>query len=555
MVGCSADMTATSSPPDARYNVLVEFVHKHLDFQGAELASVLDMYDIALDGPDCMIVPLPNQSLDLELDNPRPFCILSFPTDARGKQYHFGEGTNTASSETSSTSVNIASILSRCTLVRSVVELWGAGTSIESCAASTKAWIENSGQRIFEKQSHVANCWKVTVHTLGSKYSREEQDAMRNQFSFLDLKGPVRMKDPTNEFILIRETELDATGCPQYPRRGLGKVLIPDNDARPPLAVYFGRVLGDGRSLKGRAGIEEYSLSKRSYLGPTSMDTELSFIMTNLGQVKKGSFCIDPFVGTGSLLISCALRGAYCMGTDIDLRVLRGRSQEENVQSNFRQYGLPPPELVRSDNAIYHRHYRPHSPLYDAIICDPPYGIRAGARKTGSRLEEPRPVLDEHRHDHIAQTKPYPVSDVMADLLDMAARTLVMNGRLVYIIPSFKHFDITTDLPLHECLDLVHVCYQPLSSELGRRMVTMKKTKEYEPIKREAYMAKVWLNGAESAEKCANIRYKIIEAAKKKPGYEEKAAIRKQKRKEHREAKKKAKREATNAAAKDTCTK
>ena len=366
---------------------------------------------------------------------------------------------------------------------------------------------------------------------------------MRAHFAFLDLKGPVQMVEPTNEFILIRETELDSMGGPLYPRRGLGKVLIPENDARPPLAVYFGRILGNGRTLKGRGNVEQYSLNKRAYLGPTSMDTELSFVMANLGQVQKGSFCMDPFVGTGSILLSCALRGAYCMGTDIDLRVLRGRSQEENVRSNFQQYNLPPPELVRSDNAIYHRHYRSHPPLFDAIICDPPYGIRAGARKTGSRLEDPRPVMEEHRHDHIAQTKPYAVSDVMADLLDMAARTLVMGRRLVYIIPSFRDFDVATDLPQHECLEIKHTCYQPLSTELGRRMVTMKKVHEYDASKREVYLANVWKNGAASAEKCANIREKIIEAAKNKPGYEEKAAIRKQKRKANREEKKRAKRE------------
>lgn len=69
--------------------------------------------------------------------------------------------------------------------------------------------------------------------------------------------------------------------------------------------------------------------------------------------------------------------------------------------------------------------------------CDPPYGIRAGARKTGSRIDKPRPIPEEHRHDHTPKTKPYAVSDVMSDLLDMAARTLVISGRLVYVIPSF----------------------------------------------------------------------------------------------------------------------
>jgi hypothetical protein len=65
-------------------------------------------------------------------------------------------------------------------------------------------------------------------------------------------------------------------------------------------------------------------------------------------------------------------------------------------------------------------------------------------------------------------TKPYAVSGVMADLLDMSAQTLVMNGCLMYIIPSFKEFDVTTDLPIHDCLELIHVCYQPMSAELGR---------------------------------------------------------------------------------------
>ena len=135
----------------------------------------------------------------------------------------------------------------------------------------------------------------------------------------------------------------------------------------------------------------------------------------------------------------------------------------------------------------------------------------------------------------------YPVSEVMSDLLDVAARTLTMGGRLVYIIPSFSDFDPDTDLPRHDCLELVHSCYQPLSLELGRRIVAMQKSVEYNPALRSKYMETIWVHGKESAEKCANLREKILEAAMKKPGYEEKAAIRKQKRKAHKEAKKRAK--------------
>lgn len=155
-----------------------------------------------------------------------------------------------------------------------------------------------------------------------------------------------------------------------------------------------------------------------------------------------------------------------------------------------------------------------------------------------------RPILDEHRYDHVAQTQPYAVSDVMADLLDVAARTLVRGGRLVYVIPSMQDFDPELDLPRHKCLRLVSVCYQPLQTELGRRTVTMEKIEDYDEDKRSLYLKNTWANGAESAAKVANIRARLIEAAKKKPGYEEKAAVRRQKRRATREAKKRAKREA-----------
>ena len=125
----------------------------------------------------------------------------------------------------------------------------------------------------------------------------------------------------------------------------------------------------------------------------------------------------------------------------------------------------------------------------------------------------------------------------------------------MYVIPSMLDFDETEDLPQHECLRLVSICYQPLQTELGRRTVTMEKVEEYDENKRDAYLGATWVNGPQSAEKVANIRERLIEAAKKKPGYEEKAAIRKQKRKATKEAKKKAKREAPgnqgNAGSKD----
>jgi tRNA (guanine10-N2)-methyltransferase len=528
-----------------RYNILVEFAHIHLDFQRAELEAVLSMSDIYI-GRDCFEISLPNPNREYH----SPFMILSFDYAYANSKFNLDDEGQVLSDDIGrfgkkvTGKPTIAEVFSRVTLVRSVIHLFGYDSDLDSCANAVKKWSESSSgknQLIPYRKQSVS--WKITVHTLGTTFTTVEQNEMRGKFSFLDFPGPIKMMNPTYEYLLVREVELDHKGSAVYPRYGEKKVIIPENDSRPPLACYYGRVLGGLRNWRGKGRLEQLTLKKRSYLGPTSMDAELSLIMTNMARVKQGSFAFDPFVGTGSILLTCGLRGAYCFGTDIDIRVLRGKGGHENIWSNFKQYNLPRPDLVRSDNAIYHRHYKSHNALYDAIVTDPPYGIRAGARKSGSKLENPKPILDKFRYDHIAQTQVYEVSDVMADLLDVSAQTLALGGRLVYIIPSMQDFDPETDLPVHECLKTVCVSYQPLQSELGRRLVTMEKIKEYDPLKRAEYLSKTWVNGPESAEKCARIRERLIEAAKLRPDYDEKLRHRKQKRKETKEAAKKAKTE------------
>ena len=44
----------------------------------------------------------------------------------------------------------------------------------------------------------------------------------------------------------------------------------------------------------------------RVYLGPTTTDHELAFVMLNFAKVKKNDLVWDPFVGTGSILISAS---------------------------------------------------------------------------------------------------------------------------------------------------------------------------------------------------------------------------------------------------------
>lgn len=78
----------------------------------------------------------------------------------------------------------------------------------------------------------------------------------------------------------------------------------------------------------------------------------------------------------------------------------------------------------------------------------------------------------------IVATQSYAVEEVMLDLLHNAARTLVLHGRLTYLIPTTYDFTVD-DLPKHPCLKIESICEQSLSTRHGRRCVTCLKVKEY----------------------------------------------------------------------------
>ena len=90
--------------------------------------------------------------------------------------------------------------------------------------------------------------------------------------------------------------------------------------------------------------------------------------MSNQVLSRKGALMWDCFAGTGSLLVAATAHGAHCIGTDIDVRVLKGikkGKKAESVRSNFEQYHLQYPELIRADLSALPLRF---TNLYDSFI-------------------------------------------------------------------------------------------------------------------------------------------------------------------------------------------
>ncbi len=114
------------------------------------------------------------------------------------------------------------------------------------------------------------------------------------------------------------------------------------------------------------------------------------------------------FSGTGGLLYACSHYGALTMGCDIDGRQLRGTTKhktraENGIRTNIEQYNLQKWIL---DLLVFDITKAPlrsvNTGIFDAIVTDPPYGVRAGARKIGRDIG--RSIADDERGKRFPQT-------------------------------------------------------------------------------------------------------------------------------------------------------
>ncbi|EFJ46403.1 hypothetical protein VOLCADRAFT_62647 [Volvox carteri f. nagariensis] len=429
---------ADDIPSTSGREYLAYFVHRLLEFRKPELESLAQTV-----GCKAEEIRWRAPAGDVEHS---PFWYLTLPSEDAALQ-----------------------ISKRMILTKMLVEVWGEGedwadltAAIQACPQEVKApWL---GPEL---------TFRVVVESFGSSLPMDEQLELIKRLEFIPFKGAVRLRDPQARWAPLRR-RMNGEGA----RGSLGGVV--------PARLYFGRLVGSS----DRGVIDTYSLRRRRYLGPTSMDTEMALVMCNQGGVRRGSLVLDPYAGTGSILVAAAHFGAKVMGADIDIKVLReGKGGERlTIHSNFQQYGLRGPlDLVRLDT---HRHPIRPDLAEVRLHAGRPQGQRAPIYQ-----RKPPPACAfccnplALRCATLPYTQPYTLGECLRDLLELSARLLVVGGRLVYFLPATPETYDKAEIPQHPALELIANSEQILTTRYSRRLITMEKVRPYDAAAAAAYYA------------------------------------------------------------------
>lgn len=222
------------------------------------------------------------------------------------------------------------------------------------------------------------------------------------------------------------------------------------------------------------------------------MDPELSFIQANLAHCTSNSVILDPFCGTGGLLLAASHFGALSLGVEINYLVARAKgkssrhdekllNENQSINANFEQYKLSDKFVGvliadSSQDFIWHLNsYTEKFGFFDAIITDPPYGIREKSQKVGLKTQKYTVNNDLNNVFRFPPKTKYNISNVYLDLLNLAAKLLTIGGRLCFWFPVIRSEYSEDILPKHSQMYRLYNCEQILTKESSRRLLVYEK--------------------------------------------------------------------------------
>lgn len=351
---------------------------------------------------------------------------LNLAFEFENKSLRIGENPNTSFiAARLNTDSDALALAHRSTSVRTVSTLLVDGISNEELYQSCQTTEHELHSGTFA--ARVETCNRKLTDTLRKQYIGE---VIQN----LHITAKVDLKNPEQMLVIF--------------------IDFPEHSELIPNHIYVGVELGEGNSTLP----DKFTLKKRVFINKTSMEASIGILSACQALCGPGKIIYDPFSGSGSLLVACAILGSHVIGSDFDLPSMY-HDKDHGIPANFRQYNLQD-KLIGIARCDMLKDSLRFIGTLDAIVTDPPYGIR-----------EKQIVIDGKSVT--------PLLPLLLKLYSFAAKSLKIGGRLVYWLPC--GYDFTeNELPTHPALKLISNCQQPLQSRYCRCLITLEKIQDIE---------------------------------------------------------------------------
>jgi len=113
-----------------------------------------------------------------------------------------------------------------------------------------------------------------------------------------------------------------------------------------------------------RSQFENRKAQYRPFFSPISLHPKLARAMVNLSAVQKNDVLLDPFCGTGGILIEAGLIGVKVVGSDVEDKMVKGCGENLDFY-NIENYKLSSLDIGDINDYVS---------KVDAVVTDLPYG-------------------------------------------------------------------------------------------------------------------------------------------------------------------------------------
>lgn len=169
-----------------------------------------------------------------------------------------------------------------------------------------------------------------------------------------------------------------------------------------------------------RGLFEQRKNQERPFSSPISLDPVLARVMVNLSEVPAGGEVLDPFCGTGGILIEAGLCGIGVHGIDFQEKMVEG------AKENLDNYGIIAHDIRQGNIAdldgIFDR-------KFDAVVTDLPYG--QASKKEGEPVEKFLDIAPEYADKMVFMSDQDSIGDLEPEFSVYVHKNLT---RYIYLI-------------------------------------------------------------------------------------------------------------------------